>query len=141
MVYEWFTLNGDALSSSAGNLITVDEVLELLEVEVLRYFFTKNPKKQRDFDVGRLDRLVAEFDGVERAYFGDGDPDDRELAERAYPMVASGTDSRPIRSRTRFAAVLGMTDDRESPGADGPTVGPPPGGRRRRRDRRRPRAG
>ena len=113
MVYEWFTLNGDALSSSAGNLITVDEVLELLEVEVLRYFFTKNPKKQRDFDVSRLDRLVDEFDRFERAYFGDGDPDGRELAERAYPMVATDTDSQPLRIPYTFAAVLGMTDDRD----------------------------
>ncbi len=113
MVYEWFTLNGDALSSSAGNLITIDEVLELLEVEVLRYFFTKNPKKQRDFDVERLDRLVDEFDRFERAYFGDGDADGRELAERAYPMAASAAASRPIRIPYTFAAVLGMTDDRE----------------------------
>ena len=114
MVYEWFTLNGDALSSSSGNLITVDEILELLEVEVLRYFFTKNPNKQRDFDVDNLDRLVDEFDRFERIYSGEETAGDAEtrLAERAYPMLADGTD-RPIRIPYTFAAVLGMTDDRE----------------------------
>jgi lysyl-tRNA synthetase class 1 len=120
MVYEWFTLNGEALSSSAGNLITVEEVLELLEVEVLRYFFTKDPQKQRDFDVGNLDRLVDEFDRFEAIYFGDVEADDAEakLAERAYPMVATdekdgGDRDRPIRIPYTFAAVLGMTDDRD----------------------------
>ncbi|MES3516616.1 MAG: lysine--tRNA ligase, partial [Natronomonas sp.] len=47
MAYEWFTLNGEALSSSSGNIVTVAEVLELLEPAVFRYFFTKNPTKQR----------------------------------------------------------------------------------------------
>ena len=116
MVYEWLTLDGDALSSSSGNIVTVDEVLELLEVEVLRYFFTKDPKKQRDFDVGAVDRLVDEFDRFEAAYFGAVDVDglEAERAERAYPMVVEELpDERPVRVPYRFAAVLGMTDNRE----------------------------
>ena len=116
MVYEWLTLDGDALSSSSGNIVTVDEVLELLEVEVLRYFFTKDPKKQRDFDVGAVDRLVDEFDRFEAAYFGAVDVDglEAERAERAYPMVVGEVpDERPVRVPYRFAAVLGMTDNRE----------------------------
>ena len=116
MVYEWLTLDGDALSSSSGNIVTVDEVLELLEVEVLRYFFTKDPKKQRDFDVGAVDRLVDEFDRFEAAYFGAVDVDglEAERAERAYPMVVEEVpDERPVRVPYRFAAVLGMTDNRE----------------------------
>ncbi len=116
MVYEWFTLNGAALSSSSGNLITVDEVLELLEVEVLRYFFTKNPSKQRDFDVDSIDRLVDEFDAFEALYYGAREAEALEVerAERAYPMVVDEVaPDRPIRIPYTFAAVLGMTDNRE----------------------------
>jgi lysyl-tRNA synthetase class 1 len=116
MVYEWFTLDGDALSSSAGNIITVEEVLDILEVEVLRYFFTKNPQKQRDFDVGNVDRLVDDFDRFERVYNGESEAGEteRRRAERAYPMVVDEVpDDPPIRIPYTFAAVLGMTDDRD----------------------------
>ncbi|MGM0388299.1 MAG: lysine--tRNA ligase, partial [Natrinema limicola] len=53
MVYEWFTLEGEPFSSSAGNVILVSDVLELLEPEVLRYFFAKDPSKARDFSIER----------------------------------------------------------------------------------------
>jgi lysyl-tRNA synthetase class 1 len=132
MVYEWFTLDGEALSSSSGNVVTVEEVLEILEVEVLRYFFTKNPSKQRDFDVGRIDRLVDEFDRLERLYYGEvvrfpgedeDSPGDADLeasreglppAQRIYPMVVDEVPGeQPLRIPFRFAAVLGMTDNRD----------------------------
>ncbi|MEF8854260.1 MAG: lysine--tRNA ligase [Haloarculaceae archaeon] len=114
MVYEWFTLNGDALSSSAGNVVTLDEVLDLLEPEVLKYFFVKDPLKQRDFDVEHLDHLVDEFDRFERVYFGEvEDAAEREatLAERAYPMLVDDPREDRVRIPYTFAAVLGMTDD------------------------------
>jgi len=114
MVYEWFTLDGEPLSSSSGNVVTVDEVLEILEPEVFRYFFTKNPRKQRDFSVESVDRLVDEFDRFERLYFGEGEPrdeDERRVAERAYPMVVDDPDLERVRIPYTFAAVLGMTDD------------------------------
>ena len=116
MVYEWFTLNGDAFSSSEGNVVTVQELLELIEPEVLRYFFALHPKKARDLDVERLDQLVDRFDRFERAYFGEvDDPDLTAFAERAYPFVVGRPDDppteRPIRLPYTFAAVLGMVDD------------------------------
>jgi lysyl-tRNA synthetase class 1 len=116
MVYEWFTLGGEALSSSTGNVVTVPELLELIEPEVLRYFFALNPRKQRDLDVARLDRLVDDFDRFEAVYFGEAEPrDDREraLAERAYAFVVDAVRSERVRLPYTFAAVLGMTDDRD----------------------------
>jgi lysyl-tRNA synthetase class 1 len=114
MTYEWFTLDGEALSSSSGNVVTVAEVLELLEPEVLRYFFARNPKKAKDFDTSRLDQLVDEFDRFERIYFDEVEDEDlAPLAERAYPMlVEEGREDR-VRLPYTFAAVLGMTDDRD----------------------------
>ncbi len=115
MVYEWFTLEGEALSSSSGHVVTVDEVLDLLEAEVLRYFFVKEPLKQRDFSVERIDQLVDEFDRFERTYFGERETteSDREFVERAYPMVVTDPREERIRIPYTFAAVLGMTDDED----------------------------
>ena len=115
MVYEWFTLNGEALSSSAGNIVTVTELLELLEPEIIRYFFALNPKKARNLDLSRLDQLVDDYDRFERAYY-EGVQDDSvtDFAEAAYPYVVSeATDDRPIRLPYTFAAVLGMVEERE----------------------------
>jgi len=114
MTYEWFTLNGEPLSSSEGNVVTVPEVLDLLEPEVLRYFFALDPNKARDFDISRLDQLVDDFDRFERAYFGE--IDDAELtrfAERAYPFVVDEVSEHCIRLPYTFAAVLGMVEDRD----------------------------
>ena len=116
MVYEWFTLDGEPLSSSSGNVVTVDEVLDILEPEVFRYFFTKNPRKQRDFSVESVDQLVDEFDRFEAVYFGDAEPRDEaeaELAQRAYPMVVDEPREQRVRIPYTFAAVLGMTEDPE----------------------------
>ena len=87
MVYEWFTLDGQPFSSSEGHVVMVHDVLELLEPEVVRYFFSKDPAKARDFSIERLDQLVDDFDRTERLYFGEESGTDREerLAERAYP--------------------------------------------------------
>ncbi|MFW6265277.1 MAG: lysine--tRNA ligase [Halanaeroarchaeum sp.] len=115
MVYEWFTLNGEPFSSSAGNVVLVQDVLRLLEPAVLLYFFSKDPKKARDLDIERLDQLVDEFDRFEATYFGEVDAteDERALAERVYPLLVDEVREDRIRIPFTFAAVLGMTDDPE----------------------------
>ncbi|WP_435124163.1 lysine--tRNA ligase [Halobaculum sp. D14] len=114
MVYEWFTLNGEPLSSSEGHVVTVQEVLDLIEPEVLRYFFARNPKKAKDFNVERLDLLVDEFDRFEEVYFGEtADEELKPLADRAYPFVVDEPRGDRVRLPYTFAAVLGMVDDRD----------------------------
>ncbi|SIR97632.1 lysine--tRNA ligase [Natronorubrum thiooxidans] len=113
MVYEWFTLDGEPFSSSAGNVILVSDVLELLEPEVLRYFFAKDPSKARDFSIERLDQLVDEFDRLEAIYFDeiDASEDETAFAKRVYPLVVEEPREERVRLPYTFAAVLGMTDD------------------------------
>jgi lysyl-tRNA synthetase class 1 len=126
MVYEWFTLDGEPFSSSEGHVVLVDDVLDLLEPEVLRFFFGKNPKRARDFPLSRLDQLVDEFDRFEATYYGDVDASEseRKRAERVYPFLVDhvdpGTDpvdadpaDRPVRVPYTFAAVLGMFPDHD----------------------------
>jgi lysyl-tRNA synthetase class 1 len=113
MVYEWFTLNGEPFSSSAGNVVLAGEVLDLLELEVVHFFFAKDPKRARDFDVHALDQLVDEFDRFERVHFGEVEAPEteRERAERVYPFVVDEVREERVRIAYTFAAVLGMTDD------------------------------
>ncbi|WP_226004410.1 lysine--tRNA ligase [Natrinema salinisoli] len=113
MVYEWFTLEGEPFSSSEGNVILVSDVLELLEPEVLRYFFAKDPAKARDFSIERLDQLVDEFDRLEATYFGEveASEDEQAFADRVYPFVVEEPREERVRLPYTFAAVLGMTDD------------------------------
>jgi len=114
MGYEWFTLDGEPLSSSSGHVVTVREMLDLLEPEVLRYFFVRSPGRARDLDLSRIDLLVDEFDRFERVYFGDEDDEAiADLAERAYPMLVEAVRPERVRLPYTFAAVLGMTDDRD----------------------------
>ncbi len=115
MTYEWFTLNGEPLSSSEGNVITVREVLDLIEPEVLRYFFVRDPKKARDFDIERIDQLVNEFDRLERIYFGEEEASEQleAFAERVYPFLVDEVRAGRVRLPYSFAAVLGMVDDRD----------------------------
>ncbi len=113
MTYEWFTLDGEPFSSSGGHVLLVSEALAMLEPEVLRFFFAKDPGRARDFAVERLDLLVDEFDRFERVHFGEVDAGDqeRERAERAYPMCAPSVTEDRVRLPYTVAAVLGMTDD------------------------------
>jgi len=114
MVYEWFTLDGAPMSSSAGNVISVDHLLEMVEPAVFRYFFALSPQRARDLQLERLDQLVDAFDRFEAAYFEpSGDAAVDAFAAAAYPHVVETVDPDVIRLPYTFAAVLGMTDDVE----------------------------
>ncbi len=115
MVYEWFTYEGEAFSSSTGHVVMVSDVLALIEAAVLKYFFSKDPSRGRDFSIERIDLLVDEFDAFEEAYFGERVEPEHLVrrASRIYPFLVDDVSERPARLPYTFAAVLAMTDDPE----------------------------
>lgn len=69
VMYEFFTLNGEKISSSRGNVITLGDWLRICEPEVLKYFMYKRLMKQRDINLSTIPNLVDEYDEAERVYF------------------------------------------------------------------------
>ena len=69
VVYEFFTLNGEKISSSKGNVITLADWLMIAEPETLKYFMYKRLQKQRDIDLKRIPNLADEYDEVEREFY------------------------------------------------------------------------
>lgn len=115
MVYEWFTYEGEPFSSSTGHVVMVSDVLQLVEPEVLKFFFSKDPARGRDFSIERIDLLVDEFDAFEAAYFGERTEPEVLVrrAERIYPFLVEEARAERVRLPYTFAAVLSMTDDEE----------------------------
>ena len=72
--YEWINLKGIPLKefhSSRGNVVTLDEVLEIYEPEVLRYIFVSTrPNKafEISFDAGVI-KIYEEYDELENKYY------------------------------------------------------------------------
>tara|TARA_Y100000296_G_C5167106_1_gene255292 strand:- start:955 stop:2439 length:1485 start_codon:yes stop_codon:yes gene_type:complete len=70
--YDWIKLKGGAeFSSSTGNALSLDEVLEIYEPEILRYLFVGTKPKtgfQISFDNDVI-KIYDEFDALERKYY------------------------------------------------------------------------
>ncbi|MFH1722625.1 MAG: lysine--tRNA ligase [Candidatus Altiarchaeota archaeon] len=69
VIYEFFTLNGAKISSSAGNVVTLSDWLKIAEPEVLKYFMYKRLQKQRDIVLGKISNLTDEYDEAEQVFF------------------------------------------------------------------------
>jgi len=92
VIYEFFTLNGEKISSSKGNVITLSDWLKISEAEVLKFFMYKRLQKQRDINLGRIPAMVDEYDQAERVYFGLGECGEEgrrkyELAQVSEPRM------------------------------------------------------
>jgi lysyl-tRNA synthetase class 1 len=121
LVYEWFTLDDEPFSSSAGNVVLVHDVLEVIEPEVLRCFFAKDPGRGRDFSVERLDLLVDEFDRVEGLYYGEetGTEDEVARARAAYPATIRPTVAATFAEELASDPIDALTDPGDRKRLDG----------------------
>jgi len=109
-VYEFFLVNGEKMSASKGNVYVTQDILKILEREILLYFYTKKPEKQRNLDLVKIFRLVDEFDTVEKIYYGieqGRNEHETEDAKRMYEMcISKKFSSAPKRLPYVFAATL-----------------------------------
>ncbi len=110
VIYEFFTLNGEKISSSQGNVITLSDWLGIAEPEVLKYFMYKRLQKQRDINLSMLPNLVDEYDEAERIYFRRQDGDSG-LA-RMYGL-AQTKEPRYLNVPYTLCAVLGQVSPDE----------------------------
>ncbi len=96
VMYNFIGVKGGAgkMSSSSGNVITLKDVLEIYEPEIVRYIFSSTrPNKEFNisFDTDVL-AMYEEFDKVERLYFNQetANEKDTEKAKVAYELSYIG---------------------------------------------------
>jgi len=74
LVYEFFLIDGQKMSSRMGNVYLIRDLLKIAEPEVIRFLYVKKPLVQRDIAVKKMSAVVSEFDEIERlAYVGHGE--------------------------------------------------------------------
>ncbi len=93
--FEWIGIKGGGqFSSSAGIIITLAEMLEVYEPEIVRFLFAgarPNTEFSISFDLDVI-KLYEDFDRLERAYFGKEDIGEKKLAKlkRIYELSCTG---------------------------------------------------
>lgn len=81
LAYEHFMVEGGRMSKSKGNVVTLEEMLETVPPEIVRYVLVRtDPNKHKDFDWAKIPQLVGEFERIERIYYGLEEPAPREDA-------------------------------------------------------------
>ena len=70
--YEHILVGGKKMSKSAGNVRTLQEIIDLATPEVTRFFFFRTqPNVHKDLELGKsLLPIIEEYEKFERVYFG-----------------------------------------------------------------------
>lgn len=116
--YEWINIKGgEAFSSSTGNSLSLDEVEEIYEMEVLRFLFC-GTKPKSAFSISFDNDVIKnyeDFDKLEGKYFeGKCNPNEKRMYEMSVVDISK---KRPKRLGFRHLTTLyqiGKTDDLNS---------------------------
>ncbi len=91
VVYEHILVGGRKMSKSLGNVLTLEEFLQVAPPEAMRFFFFRTrATRHKDFDISKnLLQLIEDYEHVERVYYGVDKPSPQEDADdlkRAYEL-------------------------------------------------------
>ena len=107
LVYEFFLIDGQKMSSREGNVYLIRDLLKIAEPEVVRYLYVKKPLVQRDIAVMKIYSLVSEFDEMERlAITGKGE---RAEDAKTYYWYVVGTPGEPPPYRLPYDLAMYVT--------------------------------
>jgi lysyl-tRNA synthetase class 1 len=99
LAYEHFMVEGGRMSKSVGNVVTLEEMLETVPPEIVRYVLVRtDPNKHKDFDWAKIPQLVGEFERIERIYYGEEEHAPREDPadlRRVYELSLVSPPSKP----------------------------------------------
>jgi lysyl-tRNA synthetase class 1 len=101
IIYEHFLVNGEKMSKSKGNVITVPDMLKYMTPEHLRYWmFQGKLTIAKDINLSQMvPHLFDEFDRAERIFFGketSGDKRRDNNYKRAYELSAVKPTKKPV---------------------------------------------
>lgn len=77
LVYEWFTVNGEAMSSSSGTVVEATDVIEWICRDDLLSLFERRPDRQREFDERNIPSMIGSvadgpsYEEMSRYWLGD----------------------------------------------------------------------
>ncbi len=108
--YDWIKpKGGKEFSSSAGNVLTIDDVEEIYEVGVLRYLFA-GTRPNKGFEISfdnDVIKIYDDFDELERKYYSkEGDPKEKRMYEMS---VLKSSKIKPKRTSFRHMVTLVQT--------------------------------
>lgn len=68
--YEHFVTNKKKMATRHGNIISLTDLMNVLEPEAIRFIYTRRPEEQRSLDLSKIINFADDFDMAEKIYYG-----------------------------------------------------------------------